>query len=129
MFAALDRVDARLADQRYLVGNVLTEADIRLFTTLVRFDAVYVGHFKCNLQRIADYPHLAPYLRDLCRRRAFLETVDLDHIKRHYYMSHPQINPTRIVPRGPCSISTRRMIAAVSSGEVMPAQRQDFIAG
>jgi len=101
LFAALDQVDAQLAGQRYLVGSVLTEADIRLFTTLIRFDAVYVGHFKCNLRRIADYPNLSHYLRDLYQTPGFGETVDFDHIKRHYYLSHPHINPTRIVPRGP----------------------------
>ena len=101
LFAALDAIDERLATQRYLVCNVLTEADIRLFTTLIRFDAVYVGHFKCNLRRIADYPNLSAYLRDLYQTPGFGETVDFDQIKRHYYVSHPHINPTRIVPRGP----------------------------
>lgn len=101
LFAALDEIDMRLANQRYLAGNVPTEADVRLFTTLIRFDAVYVGHFKCNLRRIADYPNLSAYLRDLYQTPGFGETVDFDHIKRHYYMSHPHINPTRIVPRGP----------------------------
>lgn len=101
LFAALDEIDARLAGQRYLVGSQLTEADIRLFTTLIRFDAVYVGHFKCNLRRIADYPNLSHYLRDLYQTAEFGETVDFDHIKRHYYTSHRHINPTRIVPRGP----------------------------
>lgn len=101
LFAALDELDARLATRRWLVGNRLTEADWRLFTTLVRFDAVYVGHFKCNLRRIADYPNLSGYLRDLYQAPGVAATVDFDHIKRHYYGSHPTINPTGIVPRGP----------------------------
>ncbi|CAM2063859.1 Glutathione S-transferase family protein [Sulfidibacter corallicola] len=101
LFSALDRVDARLAKHRYLVGNRLTEADWRLFTTLVRFDAVYVGHFKTNLRRIADYPNLAPYLRDLYQQSGVAETVDFWHIKQHYYYSHETINPTRVVPKGP----------------------------
>ncbi|MGA8155679.1 MAG: glutathione S-transferase family protein [Rhodoplanes sp.] len=101
LFDALDAIEQRLALQRYLIGGVITEADIRLFTTLVRFDAVYVGHFKCNLRRIADYPNLSNYLRDLYQTPGFGETVNLDHIKQHYYGSHRQINPTGIVPLGP----------------------------
>jgi len=101
LFAALDELDARLATRRWLVGNRLTEADWRLFTTLVRFDPVYVGHFKCNLRRIADYPNLSGYLRDLYQAPGVAATVDFDHIKRHYYGSHPTINPTGIVPKGP----------------------------
>jgi putative glutathione S-transferase len=101
LFAALDRIDERLGGRRYLVGGTITEADVRLFTTLIRFDAVYVGHFKCNLRRIADYPNLSNYLRDLYQTPGFGETVNLDHIKRHYYGSHRQINPTGIVPLGP----------------------------
>ena len=101
LFARLDWLEARLAGQRYLVGGRLTEADVRLFTTLVRFDAVYVGHFKCNLRRLVDYPNLWGYARDLYQHPAFGETVDLDHIKRHYYLTHDQLNPTRLVPRGP----------------------------
>jgi putative glutathione S-transferase len=101
LFARLDWLDARLASQRYLVGSQLTEADIRLFTTLVRFDAVYVGHFKCNLRRLVDYEHLWGYARDLYQQPGFGDTVDFDHIKRHYYMTHDQLNPTRIVPLGP----------------------------
>lgn len=101
LFAALDELDARLGSSRWLVGNRLTEADWRLFTTLVRFDAVYVGHFKCNLRRIADYPNLSGYLRDLYQVPGVAETVNLDHIKRHYYGSHATINPTGIVPKGP----------------------------
>ena len=101
LFSALDELDARLATQRYLVGDRITEADWRLFTTLVRFDPVYVGHFKCNQQRIADYEHLSGYLRELYQMPGIKETVDLDHIKQHYYGSHETINPTRVVPRGP----------------------------
>lgn len=101
LFARLDWLEARLAGQRYLVGDQLTEADIRLFTTLARFDSVYVGHFKCNLRRLVDYPHLWGYARDLYQQPGFGETVDFDHIKRHYYQTHPQLNPSRIVPRGP----------------------------
>ncbi|WP_018259723.1 glutathione S-transferase family protein [Methylobacterium sp. WSM2598] len=101
LFEELDALDARLDRGRFLFGPTLTEADIRLFTTLVRFDPVYVGHFKCNLRRIADYPNLAPYLRDLYQHPAIRPTVDLTHIKRHYYESHATINPTGIVPLGP----------------------------
>jgi putative glutathione S-transferase len=101
LFAALDEVERRLSRQPYLAGDRLTEADWRLFTTLVRFDPVYVGHFKCNLRRIADYPNLSNYLRELYQVPGVAETVNFEHIKRHYYMSHPQINPTRIVPLGP----------------------------
>ncbi|MBP2315807.1 glutathione S-transferase family protein [Azospirillum soli] len=101
LFDALDGLDTRLATQRYLVGNRLTEADWRLFTTLVRFDAVYVGHFKCNLRRIADYPNLSGYLRDLYQVPGVAGTVNFEHIKRHYYASHTMINPTGIVPKGP----------------------------
>ncbi|WP_404418078.1 glutathione S-transferase family protein [Marinospirillum sp.] len=101
LFKALDWLDERLASRRYLCGDTLTEADWRLFTTLVRFDAVYVGHFKCNLQRIADYPHLSGYLRELYQWPGIKETVDFQHIKGHYYQSHDMINPTRIVPKGP----------------------------
>jgi len=101
LFDALDELDERLARQRYLTGDRITEADWRLFTTLVRFDAVYVGHFKCNRRRISDYPHLSGYLRELYQVPGVAETVDFDHIKRHYYTSHPHINPTRIIPVGP----------------------------
>ncbi len=101
LFAALARADERLATRRYLFGERLTLADWRLFTTLVRFDAVYVGHFKCNLRRIADFAHLSGYLRDLYQQPGVAETVDFDHIKRHYYMTHGSINPTGIVPAGP----------------------------
>ena len=101
LFDALEELDERLARQRYLIGDGITEADWRLFTTLVRFDAVYVGHFKCNRRRISDYPHLSGYLRELYQVPGVAETVDFDHIKRHYYTSHPHINPTRIIPVGP----------------------------
>lgn len=101
LFAALDTLEARLANQRYLVGSTITEADWRLFTTLIRFDAVYVGHFKCNLHRIVDYPNLWGYLRDLYQVPGIAETVNMTHIKQHYYTSHANINPTRIVPAGP----------------------------
>ena len=101
LFATLDWLDERLATRRYLTGSRITEADWRLFVTLVRFDVVYVGHFKCNVRRIADYPNLSGYLRDLYQQDGIAETVNFDHIKRHYYMTHPQLNPTRIVPKGP----------------------------
>lgn len=101
LFATLDELDARLASQRYLLGTRMTESGWRLFPTLIRFDAVYHGHFKCNLRRIVDYPHLWPYLRDLYQHDGIAATVNLDHIKRHYYMTHDGINPNRIVPIGP----------------------------
>jgi putative glutathione S-transferase len=101
LFAELDRLSARLADRRYLLGDRLTEADVRLFTTLVRFDAVYHGHFKCNRNKLTEMPVLWAYARDLFQTPGFGDTVDFDHIKRHYYGTHEMINPTRIVPRGP----------------------------
>lgn len=101
LFKQLDETEQRLSKQRYLLGAEITEADWRLFTTLVRFDAVYVGHFKCNLKRIADYPNLADYLRELYQMPGIAETVDIDYIKRHYYYSHTTINPTQIIPKGP----------------------------
>jgi len=101
LFARLDWLEERLSRQRYLVGEQLTEADIRLFPTLARFDAVYYGHFKCNLRRLVDYPNLWAYARVLYQRPGFGETVNFDHIKRHYYGTHDAINPTRIVPKGP----------------------------
>lgn len=101
LFAALDGLEARLSRQRYLVGDHITEADWRLFTTLIRFDPVYVGHFKCNLRRIADYPNLSNYLRDLYQVPGVAQTIDMHHIKAHYYASHRDINPTGIIPLGP----------------------------
>ena len=101
LFATLDQLEERLSRQRYLAGRQITEADWRLFTTLIRFDTVYYGHFKCNLRRIADYPNLWNYLRDLYQVPGIAETVSMDHIKRHYYGSQRQVNPTGIVPIGP----------------------------
>jgi len=101
VFSALDTLEERLSTRRYLTGKTITEADWRLFTTLVRFDAVYVGHFKCNLRRIVDYPNLWAYLRDLYQVPGIADTVAMDYIKTHYYGSHETINPTRIVPIGP----------------------------
>ena len=101
VFEALDKVELRLSTQRYLLGKQLTEADWRLFTTLIRFDAAYVGHFKCNKKRIADYPSLSNYVRDLYQHEGIASTVDIDYIKAHYYGSHETINPTRIIPVGP----------------------------
>lgn len=107
LFETLDWLEDRLAQRRFLVGNRMTEADIRLFTTLVRFDAVYVGHFRCNLRRIEDYPNLSAYLRDLYQWPGVAATVNMDHIKRHYYQSHRTINPVGIVPLGPILDFTR----------------------
>jgi len=101
LFATLDRLEQRLARRRYLIGGLPTEADWRTFPTLVRFDAVYYSHFKCNLRRIIDYPNLWGYTRDLYQVPGVAGTVSLAHIKRHYYASHAMINPTRIVPKGP----------------------------
>lgn len=101
LFAELDLVDQRLANQRYLLGAAPTEADWRLFTTLIRFDAVYHGHFKCNLRRIEDYPHLSGYVRDLYQWPGIADTINMKHIKEHYYRSHATINPTGVVPVGP----------------------------
>ena len=101
LFKTLDLLESRLSEHRYLTGNRLTEADWRLFPTLIRFDAVYHGHFKCNLKRIIDYPNLYGYMCDLYHHNGIAETVDFDHIKRHYYMTHPEINPTKIVSVGP----------------------------
>lgn len=101
LFETLDWLEERLTGRDFLVGDRLTEADWRLFTTLVRFDPVYVGHFKCNLRRIADYPALSAYLRRLYRMPGVAETVNFEHIKRHYYESHETINPTGVVPLGP----------------------------
>ena len=101
LFETLDILEARLEAQRYLTGNQITEADWRLFATLIRFDAVYVSHFKCNLRRIADYPILSNYVRELYQKPGIAETVSIAHIKQHYFGSHPMINPTLIVPIGP----------------------------
>ncbi len=101
LFETLDWLELQLASHRYLTGNTITEADWRLFTTLVRFDPVYVGHFKCNIRRIADYPNLSEYVRDLYQQPGVAETVNMQHIKNHYYASHDSINPSRVVPTGP----------------------------
>lgn len=101
LFQQLEHTEQRLARQRYLCGDQITEADWRLFTTLIRFDAVYFGHFKCNLKRIVDYPNLSNYLRELYQIPGIAETIDLDYIKRHYYYSHTTVNPTQIIPKGP----------------------------
>ncbi|WP_223461597.1 MULTISPECIES: glutathione S-transferase family protein [unclassified Pseudomonas] len=101
VFTELDRLELLLGANRYLAGEYLTEADIRLFTTLIRFDAVYYGHFKCNLRRIADYPNLSNWLREIYQWPGVAETVDFTHIKNHYYASHRTINPTGVVPKGP----------------------------
>ncbi len=101
LFATLDRLEQQLSRQRYLAGAVITEADWRLFTTLIRFDAVYYGHFKCNLRRIVDYPNLSNYLRELYQVPGVAATVSMDHIKTHYYGTHRHLNPRGIIPRGP----------------------------
>ncbi|MGH7259555.1 MAG: glutathione S-transferase family protein [Nitrospiraceae bacterium] len=101
LFDALDQLEARLQDRRYLFGSQFVETDWRLFVTLIRFDAVYHGHFKCNLRRVADYPNLFGYLKDLYQYDSIADTVNFDHIKRHYYVTHDDINPTGIVPLGP----------------------------
>jgi putative glutathione S-transferase len=107
LFIALDDLEIRLSSRRYLFGQRIVEADWRLFCTLIRFDAVYHGHFKCNLRRIVDYENLHGYLLDLYQQPGIPETVNLDHIKRHYYFTHADINPTRIVPIGPLLDFTR----------------------
>lgn len=101
LFDTLDWLESRLEMQRYLTGKQITEADWRLFTTLIRFDPVYVGHFKCNLKRLVDYPNLWAYTRDLYQQPGIAETINMHHIKHHYYGSHSSINPTGIVPKGP----------------------------
>ena len=101
LFLTLDTIENQLGTQRFLCGDTISEADWRLFTTLIRFDAVYHGHFKCNRQRLEDYPHLSNYLRHLYQWPGVADTVDFSHIKRHYYVSHPMINPTQVVPVGP----------------------------
>jgi putative glutathione S-transferase len=122
LFNTLDELDARLDEQRFLLGDRLTEADWRLFTTLARFDAVYVGHFKCNRRRIADYPNLSGYLRDLFQMPGVKDTVNFDHIKQHYYYSHASINPTRIVPLGPLLILDAPHDRDRFRGEGIPAR-------
>jgi len=101
LFETLDWLEERLSRQRYLTGTAITEADWRLFTTLIRFDPVYVGHFKCNIHRIADYPNLSGYVRDLYQQHGVAATVNMEHIKNHYYASHETLNPSRVVPIGP----------------------------
>lgn len=101
LFETLDFLEQRLSESRYLIGDQITEADWRLFTTLVRFDPVYVGHFKCNIRRIADYPNLSGYVRDLYQQPGVADTVNMQHIKNHYYASHESINPSRVIPVGP----------------------------
>lgn len=101
LFNTLDWLDKRLSSQRYLTGNTITEADWRLFTTLIRFDPVYVGHFKCNIRRIVDYPNLSGYVRDLYQQPGVSDTVNMEHIKNHYYASHESVNPARVIPAGP----------------------------
>jgi putative glutathione S-transferase len=101
LFETLDWLEEHLSIQRYLVGNTITEADWRLFTTLVRFDPVYVGHFKCNIRRIADYSNLSGYVRDLYQQPCVAATVDMQHIKNHYYTSHETVNPSRVIAMGP----------------------------
>ncbi len=101
LFNTLEELEERLGKHRFLIGNQITETDWRLFPTLVRFDAVYFGHFKCNKKQIIDYPNLWGYMRDLYQIPGIAETVNMDHIKRHYYITHNSINPTTIVPLGP----------------------------
>lgn len=101
LFDALEEVETRLSSSRYLVGDTLTEADWRLFTTLIRFDPVYHGHFKCNKKQISDYPNTFGYMKELYQVPGVAETVNFDHIKRHYYFSHTMINPTQVIPVGP----------------------------
>lgn len=107
LFEMLDELEERLSTRRYLLGSRIVEADWRLFCTLIRFDAVYHGHFKCNVRRIVDYPNLHGYLLDLYQQPGIAETVDFDHIKRHYYVTHEDINPTRVVPIGPAQDFTQ----------------------
>ena len=116
LFETLDALDERLSRQRYLAGEAITEADLRLFTTLVRFDPVYVGHFKCNLRRLVDYANLWPYTRELYQHPGIAPTVDFYHIKQHYYGSHESVNPTGIVPKGRSSTGTSRTAGADRPG-------------
>ncbi len=127
LFAELDHLEQHLSQQRYLAGEYLTEADVRLFTTMIRFDAVYHGHFKCNLRRIADYPNLSNWLREMYQWPGVAETVDFAHIKGHYYASHRTINPTGIVPKGPehaLPISARKHQTVGSYSEAVRTQAQ-----
>ena len=101
LFATMDKLEQRLSQQRYLAGDVITEADWRLLPTLLRFDPVYYSHFKCNKKRVIDYPNLSNYMRELYQQSGVAPTFNLEHVKRHYYWSHESINPTRIVPKGP----------------------------
>ena len=101
LFEVLDEMEERLATRRYLTGNRVTEADWRFLPTLLRFDPVYVGHFKCNLRRIVDYSNIQNYMLDLVQQHGLIDTFNLDHVKRHYYVSHTSINPTQVVPEGP----------------------------
>ena len=117
LFTELDNVEHILSEQRYLTGNTITEADWRLFTTLVRFDAVYVGHFKCNLKRIVDYPNIHNFLLELYQIPGIAETIDIDYIKRHYYFSHTSVNPTQIIPEGPEQDFTREHNRADKFGD------------
>ncbi len=118
LFEFLDEMEGRLSTRRFLFGEHYVESDWRFFVTLVRFDAVYHGHFKCNLRRIADYPNLFGYLKDLYQVPGVADTVNMDHIKRHYYMTHDEINPTRIVPLGPLQdLLPPHGRAALSGGE------------
>ena len=119
LFEALDQLEPRLWKSRYLFDNRIVEADWRLFCTLVRFDVVYHGHFKCNVRRIIDYPNLQGYLMDLYQRPGIAETVNSDHIKRHYYMTHTEINPTRIVPIGPALDLTTKSQARIFRWRVL----------
>jgi putative glutathione S-transferase len=127
LFQTLDDLDDHLASRRYLAGEQITEADIRLFTTLVRFDAVYVGHFKCNLKRLVDYSNLWPYARELYQHTGIAGTVDFDHIKQHYYGSHPQVNPSGIVPLGPL-VDWDEAPGGVDGGRKRRLRRQAMLA-
>ena len=119
LFDALDELEKRLTKRRYLFDNRIVEADWRLFCTLIRFDVVYHGHFKCNIRRIIDYPSLQGYLMDLYQQPGIAETVNFDHIKRHYYMTHTEINPTRIVPLGPALDLTTKSQARIFRWRVL----------
>ena len=120
LFDALDKMERRLTDQRFLFEDNIVDADWKFFCTLIRFDAVYHGHFKCNLRRIIDYPALDAYLRDLYQQPGIAETVNLDHIKRHYYITHTEINPTQIVPLGPSlDLNRPHNRASISRGRTL----------